>query len=128
MEGLLSCNAIFCAAAVATALGALSRAAAQSSHPEDLIDARSPLLTASTTSVYGFACINLSKGPVVLPVPGVVGPVEEACFLWMTDIRLTGPDCGKGGIVPPAYSGDLPSEGYSPRRGSTPLPLFSAPW
>jgi hypothetical protein len=47
--------------------------------------------------------------------PGVLGPVDDAYFRWVTDIGLTGPDQGKGGkylFVPPGYTGDLPSEGY----------------
>jgi hypothetical protein len=83
---------------------------------EDLMDARSLFLTPNTTTVYVFTCLNLNAGPVVVESPpGVLGPVDDAYFRWVTDIGLTGPDQGKGGkylFVPPGYAGDLPSEGY----------------
>ena len=83
---------------------------------EDLMDARSLFLTPNTTTVYVFTCLDLTNGPMVLKVPtGVLGPVDDAYFRWVTDIGLTGPDAGKGGqylFVPPGYTGDLPAEGY----------------
>jgi hypothetical protein len=61
-------------------------------------------------------CLDLKDGPVVVEVPpGVLGPVDDAYFRWVTDVGLTGPDKGKGGkylFVPPGYTGELPSEGY----------------
>ena len=90
---------------------------------EDLMDARSLFLTPNTTTVYVFTCLNLNSGPVVLEAPpGVLGPVDDAYFRWVTDIGLTGPDQGKGGkylFVPPGYTGDLPSEGYYVAKPST---------
>jgi hypothetical protein len=83
---------------------------------ENLMDARSLFLTPNTTTVYVFTCFDLANGPMVLRVPtGVLGPVDDAYFRWVTDIGLTGPDAGRGGqylFVPPGYSGDLPTEGY----------------
>ena len=80
------------------------------------MDARSLFLTPNTTTVYVFTCLDLTNGPMVLQVPtGVLGPVDDAYFRWVTDIGLTGPDAGKGGkylFVPPGYTGDLPTEGY----------------
>ncbi len=32
--------------------------------------------------------------------PGVLGPVDDACFLWVTDVGFTGPDRGQGGKYP----------------------------
>jgi hypothetical protein len=53
---------------------------------------------------------------MVLQIPtGLLGPVDDAYFRWVTDLRLTGPDGGRGRkylFVPPGYSGALPSEGY----------------
>jgi hypothetical protein len=90
---------------------------------EDLMDARSLFLTPNTTTVYVFTCLDLNKGPVVLQIPtGVLGPVDDAYFRWVTDLGLTGPDGGRGGkyvFVPPGYSGDLPSEGYFITRPRT---------
>ena len=83
---------------------------------ENLMDARSLFLTANTTTVYVMMCVDLKDGPMVLQVPpGVLGPVDDAYFRWVTDIGVTGPDQGKGGkylFVPPGYPGDLPKEGY----------------
>jgi hypothetical protein len=83
---------------------------------EDLMDARSLFLTPNTTTVYVFTCLDLRSGPMVLQVPpGVLGPVDDAYFRWVTDIGLTGPDAGKGGkylFVPPGYGGSLPADGH----------------
>ncbi|MCX5494481.1 DUF1254 domain-containing protein [Kaistia dalseonensis] len=90
---------------------------------EDLMDARSLFLTPNTTTVYVFTCLDLSDGPIVMEVPtGVLGPVDDADFRWVTDIGLTGPDAGKGGqylFVPPGYKDALPTEGYFQAKPST---------
>ncbi|WP_158970037.1 DUF1254 domain-containing protein [Chachezhania sediminis] len=82
---------------------------------EDLIDARSLLLTPNTTTVCGLACLDLSDGPVALEVPsGVLGPVDDADFRWVTYVGLTGPAAGKGGkylFLPPGHDGKLPTQG-----------------
>ena len=83
---------------------------------EDLMDARSLFLTPNSTTVYSFFCIDVKDGPVVVDIPsGVLGPVDDAYFRFVTDVGLTGPDQGKGGkylFVPPGYTGALPSDGY----------------
>ena len=83
---------------------------------QDLMDARSLFLTANSTTIYVFMCLDLEQGPMVVEVPpGVLGPVDDAYFRWVTDVGLTGPDKGNGGkylFVPPGYTGKLPSEGY----------------
>ena len=82
---------------------------------EDLIDARSLLLTPNSTTVYNLAELDLKDGPVVMEVPpGVLGPVDDAFFRWVTDIGVTGPDQGKGGkylFVHSSYKGQIP-DGY----------------
>jgi hypothetical protein len=82
---------------------------------QDLMDARSVFLTANSTTVYVLMCVDLKDGPMVVEVPpGVLGPVDDAYFRWVTDIGLTGPDKGVGGkylLVPPGYTGTLP-DGY----------------
>jgi hypothetical protein len=82
---------------------------------EQLLDARTLLLTPNTTTVYCFAEINVEHGPTVVEVPpGVLGPVDDACFLWVTDVGFTGPDRGQGGkylFLPPGHEGDVP-DGY----------------
>ncbi len=83
---------------------------------QDLMDAKSVFLTANSTTVYVLMCVDLKDGPVVVEVPpGVLGPVDDAYFRWVTDVGLTGPDKGAGGkylFVPPGYTGNLPSDGY----------------
>ena len=77
---------------------------------QDLMDARSLFLTANSTTVYVLQCLDLNDGPMVVEVPpGVLGPVDDAYFRWVTDVGLTGPDKGKGGkylFVPPGYTGE----------------------
>jgi len=79
---------------------------------EDLMDARSLFLTANSTTMYCMTEVNVKDGPVVAEVPpGVLGPVDDAYFRFVTDIGLTGPDKGKGGkylFVHRDYSGPLP--------------------
>ncbi len=83
---------------------------------EELMDARTLFLTPNTTTVYVMMCVDLKDGPMVAQVPpGVLGPVDDAYFRWVTDVGLTGPDAGKGGrylFVSPGYTGALPSDGY----------------
>ncbi|WP_084811110.1 DUF1254 domain-containing protein [Ensifer sp. BR816] len=90
---------------------------------EDLMDARSLFLTPNSTTVYVFMCLDLKEGPVVVDVPpGVLGPVDDAYFRWVTDVGLTGPDKGEGGkylFVPPGYTGALPKSGYHVATPST---------
>lgn len=94
---------------------------------EELADARSLLLTANSTTMYCFTEINVKDGPIVVEVPpGVLGPVDDAYFRWVTDIGLTGPDKGKGGkylFVHRDYKGEIP-EGYFVARSPTYRNLF----
>lgn len=82
----------------------------------ELMDARSLFLTPNSTTVYVLTCIDLKDGPIVAEIPsGVLGPVDDAFFRYVTDVGLVGPDQGKGGkylFVPPDYKGELPAEGY----------------
>lgn len=90
---------------------------------EELMDARTLFLTPNTTTVYAFTCLDLSAGPMVLEVPtGVLGPVDDGYFRWVTDIGLTGPDAGRGGkylFVPPGFKGEVPTEGYFVKQPRT---------
>jgi hypothetical protein len=83
---------------------------------EDLMDARSLYLTANSTTIYVMQCLDLKDGPMVAEIPpGILGPVDDAFFRFVTDVGLTGPDKGKGGkylFVPPGYTGELPPSGY----------------
>lgn len=94
---------------------------------ETLMDARSLFLTPNTTTPYGFSCLDLTAGPMVLEAPpGVLGPVDDAYFRWVVDVGLTGPDGGRGGkylFVPPGYTGTIP-DGYFVSKPATNRLLF----
>jgi hypothetical protein len=90
---------------------------------EDLMDARSLFLTANSTTIYVLSCLDLKDGPMVVEVPpGVLGPVDDAYFRFVTDVGLTGPDKGKGGkylFIPPGYTAKVPTQGYHVVKPST---------
>lgn len=94
---------------------------------EELMDARSLFLTANSTTMYCMAELNVKAGPVVAVVPpGVLGPVDDAYFRFVTDIGITGPDQGKGGkylFVHRDYKGQIP-DGYFVVRTPTFRNLF----
>ena len=56
-----------------------------------------------------------AKVPAAMEVPpGVLGPVDDAFFRWVTDVGFTGPDRGQGGrylFLPPGHEGEVP-DGY----------------
>lgn len=85
----------------------------------ELTDARSLWLTPNTTTMYCVAEINVKDGPTVMEVPrGVLGPVDDAYFRWVTDVGFTGPDKGQGGkylFLPPGYEGDVPEGSFAIR-------------
>ena len=82
---------------------------------EELMDARSLYLTANSTTIYNMFELNVKDGPVVVEVPsGILGPVDDAYFRYVTDFGFTGPDQGKGGkylFVHRDYKGTVP-DGY----------------
>jgi hypothetical protein len=86
---------------------------------ENLMDARSLFLTPNSTTVYAMAEVNVKDGPIVVIIPpGVLGPVDDAYFRFVTDVGATGPDQGKGGkylFVHRDYKGAIP-EGYFVQR------------
>jgi hypothetical protein len=89
---------------------------------EELVDSRSIFLTANDNTVYSWAWLDLSKGPLVLEVPPkVLGAINDIWFRWVVDLGITGPDKGKGGkylILPPGYKGQVP-KGYTIVRSPT---------
>ena len=89
---------------------------------ETLMDARSLFLTPNSTTVYCMTEVNVKDGPIVLEIPpGVLGPVDDAFFRFITDLGNTGPDQGKGGkylFVHRDYKGSIP-DGYFVARTPT---------
>src|SRR5580704_1083653 len=108
------------AASVYAACEGLSQAGAKRNSgitiTEDLMDARTLMLTPNSTTVYVILCLDLKDGPMVVDIPpGVLGPVDDAFSRYVTDVGLIGPDKGEGGkylFVPPGFTGELPPQGY----------------
>ena len=94
----------------------------------DRLDSSALFLTGNTESIYAMVVFDLkADGPTVFQAPpGLMGPVDDANFLFAFDIGPTGQDKGKGGkylILPPGYKGDVP-DGYFVFRSPT-YRLFS---
>jgi len=89
---------------------------------ETLMDSKSLFLTPNTESVYGWAWLNLSAGPMVIETPpNVLGVIDDFWFRNVIDFGNAGPDQGKGGkflMLPPGYDGTVP-EGYFVARPPT---------
>jgi hypothetical protein len=63
----------------------------------DLMDAKSLFLTANADTVYYFAVVNLSKGPMVVEHPPKgLGTINDMWFSWIIDVGSPGPDRGEG--------------------------------
>lgn len=90
---------------------------------EDLVDARSLLLTPNSTTVYVTMCLDLRAGPMVVQVPPqVLGFINDAYFRYVNDVGVVGADEGKGGrylFVPPGYTGSVPASGYFVQKPPT---------
>lgn len=86
---------------------------------EDLMDSRSLLLIANTTSVYQMLWLQLKDEPMVIETPlDVLGIIDNHWFRYLADFGRLGPDNGKGGkflILPPNYKGEIPT-GYHVKR------------
>jgi hypothetical protein len=89
---------------------------------EQLVDSRTVGLTFNDNTVYSWAWVDLSKGPLILQVPPkVLGAINNIWFQWVIDVGITGPDKGKGGkylLLPPGYKGKVP-QGYIVVRSPT---------
>ena len=82
----------------------------------DRLDSSALFLTGNTESIYAMILFDLKvDGPTVFEAPpGLMGPVDDANFLFLFDVGPTGKDKGKGGkylLLPPGYKGDVP-DGY----------------
>ena len=89
---------------------------------ENLMDARTVLLTANTETVYAIGHLDLkTDGPTVVEAPPhMLGFLQDGLQRYLADIGPLGPDKGKGGkflILPPGYTGNVP-DGYFVARVS----------
>jgi hypothetical protein len=95
-----------------------------------LMDSASLFLTANTDTVYYMACLDLTKGPMVVEQPPKgIGTINDMWFAWIIDIGFPGPDRGEGGkylIVPPGYDGPLPEGGFYVARSKTTRVLYAS--
>jgi hypothetical protein len=83
---------------------------------ENLMDARTLLLTANTETVYAIGHLNLkADGPTVIEAPPhMLGFVADGLQRYIADIGPLGADKGNGGkflLLPPDFQGWAP-EGY----------------
>lgn len=89
---------------------------------EDRMDSKSLFLTPNNNTPYTWFWLDLRQGPMVLEVPpNVLGLINDMWYNFVSDVGLVGPDKGKGGkylILPPGYSGEVPS-GYFVIRPAT---------
>lgn len=83
---------------------------------EQLLNARTLVLTGNDNTVYSWTWLDLTDGPIVLEVPPkVLGTANDMWQRWVVDVGITGADKGRGGkylFLPPGYEGDVPSEGF----------------
>ena len=72
----------------------------------DRLDSSALWLTGNTESIYAMIVFDLkADGPTVFQAPaGLMGPVDDANFLFAFDIGPTGQDKGKGGKYPDSSS------------------------
>jgi hypothetical protein len=95
----------------------------------ELMDSNSLFLTPNADTVYYLACLDLTKGPMVVEQPPKgVGTINDMWFQWIIDIGFPGPDRGEGGrylIVPPGYDGPLPDSGFHVARSKTNRVLYA---
>jgi len=82
---------------------------------ESRTDSHTLLGSAQTETIYNFAWLNTTDGPLVVEMPPhVLGVVNDFWERYVSDVGNAGPDRGQGGkylLLPPGYAGDVP-EGY----------------
>jgi hypothetical protein len=83
---------------------------------EQLMDAKTVLLTANTETVYAITHLDLkSDGATVVEAPPhMLGFLQDSAQRYLSDIGPLGPDKGQGGgflVLPPGHDGAVP-DGY----------------
>jgi hypothetical protein len=90
---------------------------------ENLMDAKTVLLTANTETVYALGHLDVkTDGPTVIEAPPhMLGFIQDGFQRYLADVGPLGPDKGAGGkflVLPPGYTGPEP-EGYFVSRSPT---------
>ena len=90
---------------------------------ENLMDAKTVLLTANTETVYALGHLDVrTDGPTVIEAPPrMLGFIQDGLQRYLADVGPLGPDKGAGGkflVLPPGYTGTVP-EGYFVSRSPT---------
>ena len=90
---------------------------------EQLMDAKTLLLTANTETVYAVSHLALREdGPTVIEAPPhMLGFIQDGLQRYLADIGPLGPDKGQGGkflVLPPGFDRELP-DGYFVARSPT---------
>jgi hypothetical protein len=90
---------------------------------ENLMDARTLLLTANTETVYAIGHLDLkADGPTVIEAPPhMLGFMEDGLQRYIADIGPLGADKGNGGkflVLPPDFQGNVP-DGYFVSKSPT---------
>ena len=96
---------------------------------EQLMDAKTLLLTANTETVYGMGFLDLKQdGPTVVEIPPkMLGNAMDTLQRFLVDFGALGPDKGQGGkylFLPPGYTGKAPS-GYFAVKSPTYSVIFA---
>ncbi|MGT2455643.1 DUF1254 domain-containing protein [Cupriavidus basilensis] len=104
---------------------------------EKRLDAKTRITTPDSDLIYGMVFVNLADtGPLVFEAPpklqGILldmwqRPIPHDGGKFFGDVGLPGPDGGAGGkflILPPGYSGDVPSGYYVYRSGTNDIFIF----
>jgi hypothetical protein len=92
---------------------------------DNFVDPKSLWLTANDVTIYAVANMDLGKqGPVVVDIPpgAIVGMIEDFWQRSLVDVGLPGPDGDKGGkflVLPPGYTGDVPTSGFHVLKGTS---------
>ena len=70
---------------------------------EQLMDLRSTFLTANANTVYSWAWLDLTTGPLVVEIPPkVLGAVNDMWYRWVVDVGITGPQGRRRRLFVPA--------------------------
>lgn len=107
---------------------------------KERMSAKTLITTPNSDVIYAIGFLDLKDGPMVIEAPeGLQGilddfwqrPVKSVGQIdgrqWAGDVGLPGPDKGKGGkflVIPPDYTGDIPSGYFTYRSGTYGVFLF----